>query len=196
MKFGGVAIGRNEGERLMRCLGSLSKATDMVVYVDSGSTDGSVQWARSHGADVVELDMDRPVHGRPRPQCRISAIARASVRSGLCPVRRWGLRAGRRLGSPRGGLPRHACGRRRGVRAAARAPSRAIGLQLAVRSGMARPAGRGTCVQRRRHDPRRGARGRRRIPRRSGCRRGAGALRAIARGRMAHLAAGAGHDAA
>lgn len=31
-----------------------------VVYVDSGSTDGSVQLARSHRAEVVELDMSRP----------------------------------------------------------------------------------------------------------------------------------------
>src|ERR1700722_10167452 len=46
MTFGGVAIGRNEGERLKRCLRSLSKRASPVVYVDSGSIDGSVQWAR------------------------------------------------------------------------------------------------------------------------------------------------------
>lgn len=55
MKFGAVAIGRNEGDRLKRCLRSLSSAA-AVIYVDSGSTDGSVQWARDHGADVIELD--------------------------------------------------------------------------------------------------------------------------------------------
>jgi glycosyltransferase involved in cell wall biosynthesis len=55
MEFGAIAIGRNEGERLRRCLESLSAAT-VVVYVDSGSTDGSAQWARDHGAEVVELD--------------------------------------------------------------------------------------------------------------------------------------------
>ena len=59
MKFGAVAIGRNEGERLKRCLESLSTAA-AVVYVDSGSTDGSAQWARDHGADVIELDMSIP----------------------------------------------------------------------------------------------------------------------------------------
>jgi glycosyltransferase involved in cell wall biosynthesis len=59
MRFGVVAIGRNEGERLRRCLNSLSKC-DGVVYVDSGSTDGSPQLARGMGAEVVELDLDVP----------------------------------------------------------------------------------------------------------------------------------------
>ncbi len=59
MTFGAVVIGRNEGERLKRCLQALSSA-DYVVYVDSGSTDGSVDWAKSHGADVVGLEMAVP----------------------------------------------------------------------------------------------------------------------------------------
>jgi len=59
MKFGAIAIGRNEGERLTLCLTSLSSATALV-YVDSGSSDGSVQWAREHGADVIDLDMSLP----------------------------------------------------------------------------------------------------------------------------------------
>src|SRR5262245_7482060 len=59
MTFGAVAIGRNEGPHLRRCLGSL-KAAAAVVYVDSGSSDGSVQWAREQGADVVILDMNVP----------------------------------------------------------------------------------------------------------------------------------------
>ncbi|MGY3560529.1 GT2 family glycosyltransferase [Bradyrhizobium sp. USDA 4463] len=50
-----VAIGRNEGERLKRCLMSARQAA-MLVYVDSGSSDGSVAWARAQGIDVVELD--------------------------------------------------------------------------------------------------------------------------------------------
>jgi GT2 family glycosyltransferase len=56
MMFGAVAIGRNEGERLKRCLKSLSAAAALV-YVDSGSSDGSAQWARNQGAQVLELDM-------------------------------------------------------------------------------------------------------------------------------------------
>jgi len=58
-KFGAVAIGRNEGERLRRCIKSLSAAAP-VIYVDSGSTDGSAQWARNQGVDVIDLDKDIP----------------------------------------------------------------------------------------------------------------------------------------
>jgi GT2 family glycosyltransferase len=60
--LGVVAIGRNEGERLRRCLVALARAGQGVasVYVDSGSTDGSVALARSMGVEVVELDMTRP----------------------------------------------------------------------------------------------------------------------------------------
>jgi glycosyltransferase involved in cell wall biosynthesis len=57
--FGVVAIGRNEGDRLKRCLLSLPPSATMV-YVDSGSTDGSDLWARGYGAQVVALDMSRP----------------------------------------------------------------------------------------------------------------------------------------
>jgi glycosyltransferase involved in cell wall biosynthesis len=56
--FGAVVIGRNEGDRLKSCLASLSEA--LVVYVDSGSTDDSVQTAQLAGADVVELDLSIP----------------------------------------------------------------------------------------------------------------------------------------
>jgi len=59
MTLGVVVIGRNEGERLVRCLASLP-ANAHVVYVDSGSTDGSVVHARSTGASVVSLDMEQP----------------------------------------------------------------------------------------------------------------------------------------
>ncbi|MEM6610538.1 MAG: glycosyltransferase [Pseudomonadota bacterium] len=51
-----VAIGRNEGERLVRCLSSLQGQVDRIVYVDSGSTDGSVAEAKAIGALVVSLD--------------------------------------------------------------------------------------------------------------------------------------------
>lgn len=51
-----VVIGRNEGERLKRCLQSMPDGIP-IVYVDSGSTDGSVDYARSIGVTVVPLDM-------------------------------------------------------------------------------------------------------------------------------------------
>ena len=54
---GVVVIGRNEGERLRRCLTSLLDSTQSIVYVDSGSTDGSVAMSRSMGVEVVELDL-------------------------------------------------------------------------------------------------------------------------------------------
>ena len=59
-RVGAVVIGRNEGERLKRCIVSLKDAVELVVYVDSGSTDGSVEFANEQGAEVVELDMSRP----------------------------------------------------------------------------------------------------------------------------------------
>jgi len=59
-RIGVVVIGRNEGERLARCLRSLQVAPACVVYVDSGSTDGSVALARGMGIEVLMLDMGRP----------------------------------------------------------------------------------------------------------------------------------------
>lgn len=59
-KIGYVVIGRNEGERLARCLASLKFAQGRVVYVDSGSTDDSIRIAQEAGADCVSLSPDRP----------------------------------------------------------------------------------------------------------------------------------------
>jgi GT2 family glycosyltransferase len=59
MKIGAVVIGRNEGVRLEACLASLSDVP-RVVYVDSGSTDGSVEMAQARGIEVVSLDMTMP----------------------------------------------------------------------------------------------------------------------------------------
>ncbi|HEY4329277.1 MAG TPA: glycosyltransferase family A protein, partial [Phycisphaerae bacterium] len=74
-----MIIGRNEGTRLDACLESLLSGRNMpqfpascdasfaggnvapvLVYVDSGSTDGSVSLAKSKGVEVVELDPCRP----------------------------------------------------------------------------------------------------------------------------------------
>ncbi|MFW2850458.1 glycosyltransferase family 2 protein [Sphingomonas sp. TX0543] len=57
--LGIVVIGRNEGERLVRCLASIGGGHP-VVYVDSGSTDDSVAAATRAGARVVALDMAIP----------------------------------------------------------------------------------------------------------------------------------------
>lgn len=60
---GVIAIGRNEGERLVRCLKSLIAqlpAEMPIVYVDSGSTDGSVAAARALGVHTIDLDLSIP----------------------------------------------------------------------------------------------------------------------------------------
>ncbi len=57
---GVVVIGRNEGARLQRCLASTLPQAAALVYVDSGSSDGSPDLARSLGAEVVALDMTQP----------------------------------------------------------------------------------------------------------------------------------------
>ena len=58
MKLGFVVIGRNEGERLVDCLASISETGCPVVYVDSGSTDRSLANADRFGAEIVELDIN------------------------------------------------------------------------------------------------------------------------------------------
>lgn len=57
---GAVVIGRNEGVRFQRCLESLIERVTPIVYVDSGSTDGSIEFARERSVEVVELDSSIP----------------------------------------------------------------------------------------------------------------------------------------
>ncbi len=59
-KVGIVVIGRNEGQRLKTCLESLVSMPSRLVYVDSGSVDGSVALARGMGVEAVELDTSAP----------------------------------------------------------------------------------------------------------------------------------------
>ena len=59
-RVGVVAIGRDEGGRLERCLRSVAGLGRPLVYVDSGSRDGSVAFAREIGAHVVELEPSVP----------------------------------------------------------------------------------------------------------------------------------------
>lgn len=59
-RVGAVVIGRNEGQRLRRCLETLLPQVERVVYVDSGSADDSIALARSLGAPVVALGPERP----------------------------------------------------------------------------------------------------------------------------------------
>lgn len=59
-RIGIVVIGRNEGERLRTCLAALPFHACPVVYVDSGSTDGSLEVALRLGARCVALDSRSP----------------------------------------------------------------------------------------------------------------------------------------
>ncbi len=65
-----VIIGRNEGARLLGCLASV-RAMDVpgpieTIYVDSGSTDGSVTAAAEAGATVIPLSSERPTAAKGR----------------------------------------------------------------------------------------------------------------------------------
>src|SRR5271163_647775 len=61
-----VVIGRNEGERLIRCLRSVlsmdsgSEGSIDLIYVDSASTDSSVERACQLGARVIQVNPLRP----------------------------------------------------------------------------------------------------------------------------------------
>ncbi len=116
-EVGVVVIGRNEGERLRRCLESVQGGADTLVYVDSGSTDGSVELAESLGALVVNLDMSVPFSAaRARNEgfealrsqsakvryvqfvdgdCEIDANWLATARDALAPCERRAIVAGR-----------------------------------------------------------------------------------------------------
>ena len=57
---GVVIIGRNEGNRLKCCLETVRELAGRAIYVDSGSTDGSVAASQALGFAVVELDLRTP----------------------------------------------------------------------------------------------------------------------------------------
>jgi len=59
-RIAAVLIGRNEGQRLIASLDALAGRVGHIVYVDSGSSDGSVAEARQRGAEVISLDMSKP----------------------------------------------------------------------------------------------------------------------------------------
>lgn len=73
-----IAIGRNEGARLERCLDSLGGLARLV-YVDSGSSDGSVEMARARGVEVVELDMSKPFTAARARNAGLEALRASGV---------------------------------------------------------------------------------------------------------------------
>lgn len=71
-----IAIGRNEGQRLVDCLEGLKAGgIDRIVYVDSGSTDGSAQRALERGIEVVSLDMSIPFTAARARNAGLQALA-------------------------------------------------------------------------------------------------------------------------
>jgi len=56
-KLGVVIEGFNEGDKFKRCLKSLENKNCLIVYVDSGSTDGSLELAKLHNLLIVNLDV-------------------------------------------------------------------------------------------------------------------------------------------
>jgi glycosyltransferase involved in cell wall biosynthesis len=119
MTLGVIAIGRNEGERLRRCLTSIVGRAATVIYVDSNSSDGSVALARSMGAQVVELDMSIPfsaARARNEGFARLMQIAPQTTLvqfiDGDCEVAPGWLEAARKTLESRPELA-VVCGRRR-----------------------------------------------------------------------------------
>ncbi|MCX7559220.1 glycosyltransferase [Sulfitobacter sp. F26204] len=74
MSVAAVVIGRNEGERLVACLEALQGQVGQIVYVDSGSTDGSLTVAQSLGAKVISLDMTLPFTAARARNAGVSAL--------------------------------------------------------------------------------------------------------------------------
>lgn len=71
-----ILIGRNEGDRLKRALDSVVGMVDRIVYVDSGSSDDSVAFARSKDVEVVELDMSIPFTAARARNAGVDALRR------------------------------------------------------------------------------------------------------------------------
>jgi GT2 family glycosyltransferase len=126
-RAGIVAIGRNEGERLRRCLESLPSGSGTVVYVDSGSTDGSRELARGFGALVVELDLAQPFTAARARNAGFERLLQACAETefvqfidGDCELRAGWLETGLRTLRARADVA-VVCGRRR-----ERAPERSV----------------------------------------------------------------------
>jgi len=69
-----IVIGRNEGARLIACLDALAGQVAPIIYVDSGSSDGSVEAAKARGAQVIALDMTQPFTAARARNAGIAAL--------------------------------------------------------------------------------------------------------------------------
>ena len=64
-----VIIGRNEGERLVRCLNTLINYTDKIVYVDSASTDSSIEEAQKKRRTCYCAGYGNAIYGCKSQKC-------------------------------------------------------------------------------------------------------------------------------
>lgn len=140
-----VVIGRNEGARLIECLTSLKTQGVRIVYVDSGSTDGSVAAAEALGAQVVSLDMAQPFTAARARNAGLEALQGGDDRlvqfiDGDCELREGWIEAASAF------LETHpdvvaVCGRRRERHPEASLYNRLIDLEWATPVGEARSCG-------------------------------------------------------
>lgn len=116
MSIAAVVIGRNEGARLVACLEALEGQVDRVVYVDSGSDDGSVAFAQKTGAEVIALDMTQPFTAARARNAGVAAlggdVTYIQFLDGDCVVQKGWLHTARAYldAHPKGAV---VCGRRR-----------------------------------------------------------------------------------
>ena len=145
-RIAAVAIGRNEGARLLACLDSLA-GLDRVVYVDSGSTDGSVAAATARGAEVVRLDPARPFTAARARNAGLARLTAAGVRpdhvqfvDGDCALDPGWIAAGAAFlrAAPSAGV---ACGRLRERHPEASIYNRLIDMEWETPVGRARACG-------------------------------------------------------
>lgn len=78
-----VIIGRNEGERLVRCIESLREHVRYSIYVDSNSTDGSLQAAKAMKVQTLALDMSLPFTAARARNAGFAALLEAFPQTGF-----------------------------------------------------------------------------------------------------------------
>jgi glycosyltransferase involved in cell wall biosynthesis len=74
-----VMIGRNEAKNLAISLPAIQGQINKIIYVDSGSTDGSKELARSYGADVIELDTEQPFTAARARNAGLQAVLNSEI---------------------------------------------------------------------------------------------------------------------
>ena len=151
-----VAIGRNEGARLIGCLDSLVAAGfRRIVYVDSGSTDGSIAAAEARGVQVVRLDLSQPFTAARARNAGVAALPAGAdlvqFVDGDCEmVPGWlTMAAGFLIDNPDVAV---ACGRRREIAPEASVYNRLIDREWDTPAGRTRSCGGDALMRRRAFD--------------------------------------------